>query len=345
MAVKVAIIGSGFGSSTQVPGFRAVPGVEVVALASGRLERARQAAARLNIPHAFDDYQTLLDAVDVDLVSIAAPPYLHHEMVLASVQRGKHVICEKPFALDLAQAEDMLGAAERAGVVHAVDHEFRFLPARAGFKTAIEDGALGEPRLVRIVWRSDARAKASSPAHDWWSQREKGGGALGAIGSHYLDSLRWWFGEVQVVSALLNAFVPRRPLPNGQGEAEVTSDDSATVSLRLEAGAQATLSVTMAAGPRGSRVEAHGSDGALMIEDDERLFSAKPGASWEPLPLPEERFRRAPDDPRLVSPFAELVSRVVARIEGGGEATYPTFHEGVAVQRALDAAYAAAYRQ
>ena len=341
MALRVALIGTGFGATVQLPGFRRLPDVEVVAVASARLARAREVAGRFGIPHAFDDYRAMLNTVEIDLVSVAAPPHLHFEMVMAALERGKHVICEKPFALNLGEAQQMLREAERAGVVHALDHEFRYLPGRTGLKQRLAEGFVGEPRLFQIVWRSDSRARAEDVPFDWWSERSKGGGVLGAIGSHYIDSVRWWLGEIREVSAALTAAVPRRRLPDGSGWADVTSDDTASVVLRLANGCQGTINLSAAGGVRGNRVEVYGSAGSLIVEDDERLWGARRGEPLTELPRPAERFAAVTGEARMVGPFAELAARVVARIRGEGGEDFPTFREGVAVQAALDAIYRA----
>src|SRR3712207_6113047 len=128
--IRVGIIGSGFGQSAMIPGFRLTPGAEVVALTSGRRERAEAAAREHNIPHAFDDYREMLDKVELDLVAVVTPVYLHYPMTMDALDRGIHVLCEKPMAMDLAQAKAMYAKAQDQGVVHMIDHELRFNPTR-----------------------------------------------------------------------------------------------------------------------------------------------------------------------------------------------------------------------
>jgi predicted dehydrogenase len=339
MPLRVAVIGSGFGSSVQVPAFQKLDDVQVVALTSGRLERAREVAARFGIPQAFDDYRAMLDQVELDLVSVVTPPYLHREMVVEAARRGIHVICEKPFAMNVAEAEEMQRAADDAGVVHAVDHEFRFWPGRSALKRLADQGYLGEARVVRLTSRNDARSTADKAPFDWWSERARGGGVLGAIGSHWIDSVRWWFGEPHDVTGVLDAFVRERRAADGTLH-QVTSDDTASVMMRLgPGGVQASLNVTMAVGPRGSRLEAYGTDGTLVLEDDARLLGAKAGEPLAELPLEALRFKADPGQPPLIGPFAELAARVVAAIRDGAPRDFPTFADGVAVQRALDAVY------
>src|SRR5581483_3075131 len=119
--LRVGVIGTGFGSLVQIPAFQAHPRVEVVAVASGTPGKARAIAGRTGIPHAFDRWEALVEA-DLDLVSITAPPALHRPMALAALDAGRHVVCEKPMALSTAEAEEMLGRAERARRLHVIDH-------------------------------------------------------------------------------------------------------------------------------------------------------------------------------------------------------------------------------
>src|SRR5690349_8626218 len=120
--LRVGVIGTGFGSLVQIPAFQRTPGVDVVAVASGHEARARQVATRFGLAAAYGDYRQMLAEQELDLVSIVTPPYLHHEMALAAFERGFNVLCEKPFAMHLGQAREMLRAARAAGVVAAVDH-------------------------------------------------------------------------------------------------------------------------------------------------------------------------------------------------------------------------------
>jgi predicted dehydrogenase len=339
--LRVALIGTSFGGLVQVPGFRLVPGIEVVAVASGRLERAQAVASQHGIPHAFDDYRHMLDNVDVDLVSIVTPPYLHYEMVLEAARRGLHVICEKPLALNATEAEGMLEAMDARGLVHAVDHEFRYYRALAAFKAEVDRGALGEPRLARVVWRSDARSTAHKVGYSWWSERERGGGVLGAVASHWIDAFRWWFGEPHDIASQTATFVPLRVDDSGT-EREVTSEDTASLSMRLgPSGTLGSIDVSMAVGPPGVRVEAYGTQGALIMDSYESLTFIGPGQPPREVPLAPWRFEPAPGQLPNIPAFAALAADVRAAIRGEEHNAFPTLADALAVQRVLDAAHVA----
>src|SRR5579884_4140054 len=140
--IGAGIVGAGFGARVHLPGLRRLDDVRVRGIAATNLERAGQAAGPAGID-AYDDYRRLLDRPDVQLVTVSAPAPLHHEMTLAALERGKHVICEKPFATTLEQAEDMLRRAQAAGVVHAIDFEFRYIGVRQQMKALLDEGYVG----------------------------------------------------------------------------------------------------------------------------------------------------------------------------------------------------------
>ena len=339
--IRVAVIGTSFASAVQIPGFQQVPGVEVVGVASAREERAAQAAEKFGIPNAYGDWRMMLDEVECDLVSIVTPPYLHHEMALAAIERRRHVFCEKPFAMNVGEAVEMVQAVERSGLVHAVDHEFRYRPARARLKELVDAGHLGEPRLIRWGWLLGMLADPNSRAWSWWSDRSKGGGIFGALGSHLIDSLLWWFGDIVEVTAHLGTFIPRRPMPNGKGTGEVTADEDVALLLRFASGARCTVDLSGYGRPGRLLLEAYGSDGALAIEEDERLLTATAKGAWEPAEIPSRLVREVSGDRRL-APFVELADRLVTRIRGGETPEFADFRQGLRVQAVMDAAHLSA---
>src|SRR5206468_3027802 len=164
MALRVGIVGTGFGARVQVPGFRAA-GYEVTAICSAHAERARAVAEQAGIPAAVATVSDLVERDDVDVVSVTSPPTLHREHTLAALAAGKHVICEKPMARDSREAREMLAAAERAGVVHAIDHEFRYTPARSKVKELLEARAAGG--AAAGSGRSRCRARSPTRRAAW----------------------------------------------------------------------------------------------------------------------------------------------------------------------------------
>jgi len=339
---RAAVIGTGFGTRVHVPGLR-LAGVEVVAIASRRAARAAAAAAALGIPAAFDDYRTMLATAQPDLVCVVTPPALHPEMVRAAVAGGAHVICEKPLAYDAARAWEMATLAARSGLVNATNFQFRYWPARVRFRELVRAGTIGELRLLRYVWTAPLRLDPAAPAHDWFARRETGGGVLYNLGAHFFDFVRWCFGEVRAATGALEAFVPRRALPDGSGTAPVTADDTASVELVLESGALVSCQLGFVTAGRRIAIEAYGADGTLVLEDDRVLLAGRrPDAPLEAVPVaPLE-----PAEPKPLAPFVLLARDVVARATGGVPpltgVDLPTFADGARTQAVIDAVRGAA---
>jgi predicted dehydrogenase len=334
MALRVGIVGTGFGARVQVGGFRAA-GFEVTSICSAHLDRARAAAEQAGIPVAVDSVNDLVGRDDVDVVSVASPPTLHREHTLAALAAGKHVICEKPMARDTREAREMLAAAERAGVVHAIDHEFRYAPARSKVKELLEARAIGEVRLALVMEMTGMLVDATRPRQEWWLRRDRAGGLLGAIGSHWIDSLIWWLGAIDRVSAELGISARTRPTTDG-GSVRVTADDTAQLLLRMSSGAIATIQLSSAVHHPSRRVILYGGDGTIVLGGDGRVLLARGSGALDEI-LPASTSDAA---------FQGLARRVREHIEAGptgkADAPHPTFADGLRVQEVMDAAYRSA---
>jgi predicted dehydrogenase len=342
--LRVGVVGTGFGATVQIPAFQGHPRVEVVAVASGTPGRARQVADRFRVPRAFDAWEGLV-AADLDLVSITTPPHLHHPMALAALGAGRHVLCEKPMALSAAEALAMTEAAERRGALAWIDHELRFNPNRRRAKALLEQGYVGRPRHALVTLASAGRADPSRP-WTWLSEAARGGGLLGAVGSHQVDLLRHWLGEIVAVQGTVETFVRERPRPDGGGLQAVTADDFTAFSLRFASGAVATVLLSAVA-PRavGPRLEVWGDAGALWLDGAERLWGVRAGGEPEELSAPETTA--APPGleyaPLWGLSFVRLVEHLAsAALDGAPAAPAATFRDGLAVQRVLDAVRASA---
>jgi predicted dehydrogenase len=181
-------------------------------------------------------------------------------------------------------------------------------------------------------------AAPNSRAWSWWSERSKGGGILGALGSHLIDSLLWWFGDVEEVGAQLNTFVKRRLLPDGSAWREVTADDDVALLLRFASGARCTVDLSSVTRPGGNRLEAYGGAGALVLDEDTRVLAARGAEALEEQEIPERLVRRVEADDRL-APFVELADRVLARMRREDHGDFPDFRQGLRVQAVMDAAH------
>jgi len=349
---KIAIVGTGFGARVQIPGFLKIAGVEICGvMSSGRYERAEEVAQEFGIANVCHSYEELLALPGLDAVSIVTPPYQHHSQTLAALEAGKHVLCEKPMAMNLQEAREMVKAVQRTGLIGMIDHEFRYIPARAYAQELIRDGWLGELYWANISTLTGTAADPHTRPYGWLFQKSAGGGFLGALGSHYLDALRCWFGEISAVLAQLSTFIKQRPLPGSNELRDVDVDDSFTLLLKMASGAQATIKVSVVTRfGGGERIELYGSGGTLIIDSEGKLQGARANDDrLQILPIPA-RYTSGPSssDPRL-RPFVTLAEDFVegiraAKVAGKplGQEIEPSFADGLKVQQVLDAARASA---
>jgi predicted dehydrogenase len=316
---------------------------------------AEAAAARLGWAAAETDWRALIARDDVDLVDIAAPGDLHAPIAIAALEAGKHVLCEKPLANTLAEAEAMKAAADAAyprGARAMVGFNYRRVPALALARRLVEQGRIGPLRHVRAVYLQDWLADPETPM-TWRMRAERAGsGALGDLGAHVVDLARYLTGdEIAVVSAVSATFVRERPMADGTGNGTVTVDDAVVFAGRLASGALASFEATRYATGRknGLRIELNGAKGSLAF-DLERLnelefFDAGDDST-------DSGFRRIlvteSSHPYLSCwwppghtlgwehTFTHQARDLVTAIAAGDQPS-PSFADGLAVQRVLDA--------
>lgn len=338
----IGIIGTGWGARVQAPAFRAA-GLAVTALAGSNPAKTAQIAQELEVPFATAHWREVLERPDVQVVSIVTPPYLHREMAEAALAAGKHVLCEKPTALNAAEAEAMLAAAQTHPAQMAlIDHELRFLPAVQAARERVAAGDIGEVRAAEVRFISSSRADPQRQ-WDWWSDRAAGGGVLGAIGSHQIDLLRFILAaEVAQAQGLVQTFIAQRPDAAGVLH-PVTSDDYTAATLRFANGAAATLTATVVARTNeplsvtvyGSAGTLRFSGGKLFISSDDTFHDVTPSHTVE---LPAALSGEFPHG------TVYLGYALRAALAGQREAMAPaaTFADGLAIQQAIDAIRGAA---
>ncbi|TCM34383.1 Gfo/Idh/MocA family oxidoreductase [Novosphingobium sp. ST904] len=321
------VVGTGFGCRVHVPALRAA-GFAVAALVGTRPDRLERKAAEASVPAFFTDLGAAIERTGAHLVTIAAPPASHAPLAFAAMARGCHVLCEKPFAIDAAEGAALLDAAERAGIVHMIAHEFRWLPERALLGRAIAEGLIGTPRFLAMDQFIPFCADPGARLPGWWFDTASGGGWLGAGGSHLIDQVRTWLGEFESVSARLLTVSDRE---NG-------ADDSYSLRFRLASGAEGSMQQSAGAwGAPASLLRCAGTRGTVWIESGKVLLADRTGT--RELPVPDDLVLPAAPGFEL-APFIRLCEALRARIEGaGGEGpvAIPTFRDGLAAMRVMDA--------
>ena len=204
--VKLGLVGTGFVADIHAAAARMVPELELVAVASPTPGKAAHFARERGVQHAFDDYRDLLALSDVELVTLALPNHLHCEAALAAAAAGKHVLCEKPLCRTLEEADRMIDACRKAGVLLLYAEELCFAPKYVRARQLVEEGALGRAFLVKQSEEHDG------PHADWfWDVDRSGGGVLLDMGCHSIEFARWVFGKpaVKSVFASMNTHLHR----------------------------------------------------------------------------------------------------------------------------------------
>lgn len=350
--IGIAIVGTGFGQKVHIPAFQAHSRTEIVALYHRDLEKANTIASSHNIPYATNSIEDIVKRPEVQGVSISTPPFLHYEMAKTVLEAGKHLLLEKPTTLNAQEARSLYhlatpptppeGGACR-GVV-TMDFEFRFIPAWQHFAQLLSEGYVGEKRLIKIDWLVSSRADTSRP-WNWYAQKEKGGGVLGAIGSHAFDYINWLFGSIRRLSSHLITGITTRPDPTENGQLKpVDADDTATLMLELSDGTPCQLclsSVTYQG--RGHWIEVYGSKGTLVLGSDNqqdyingfRLWGNQGGKPLEEIKIPQElEFPQVYSDGRIAS-LIRVIDKWVEAIDKGENLT-PSLREGVYSQLLMD---------
>ena len=274
--VNVALIGYAFMGRAHSNAYRQVnhffsprlrPKLKVLC---GRTQSKVAAAARqLGWEEVSTDWQEVVQRPDIDIVDISTPGDSHAEIAIAAARAGKVVFCEKPLANTVKEAERMLAAVERAGVLHMICHNYRRAPAVMLAKELIARGELGEIRHFRGTYLQDWITDPKFPLVWRLDRRQAGSGALGDIAAHSIDLARFLVGEIASVAGHLETFIKTRPLPgNPRKSGRVTVDDAATSLVRFKNGAMGTVEATrMALGRKNhNRFEINGSLGSVAFD-------------------------------------------------------------------------------
>jgi predicted dehydrogenase len=307
--MKVAVIGTGFGKHAAAPVYEGLGfDVEVV---SPRDEAAVEKAM----------------ASDADLISVHSPPFMHGDHVMAAIDRGHAVLCDKPFGRNADEAVAMRDRANQAGVLHFLNFEFRHNESWAKVKQLADAGTIGSP--AHLSWNffgSGLRGRK----YGWINDRELGGGWIGAYGSHLIDYTRWLFNsEVADCGGVSRIEEPKHPDDDGTPR-NATAEDAYSAWFVMDNGCTAVHDTGFAAAvPSVPRATLMGSRGSIELTADTTLVVRRPGEDPETFEFPSAP-RRSP--PPALSSF---LGEVAESLRSGTQIT-PSFDDGVAVARTMD---------
>ncbi len=352
------VVGTGFMGVAHTEALRRL-GIEVRGIVGSTPERAREKAAAVNLPTVYDSIDALLADDDIDVVHITTPNSLHHTQVSAVLDAGKHVLCEKPLAVTIAEGEDLVGKANTAGVLHSVCFNQRFYPIVHQARAMVSHDDLGRVRLITGGYLQDWLLFDTD--WNWRLVPEKGGSlrAVADIGSHWFDNVEFITGSPIVeVFADLHTFHHARHHPLGEVETfsnhpvddvervteTIASDDAAGILLRFANGARGICSISQVSAGRKNYLhwEIDGSTSAVAwsTESPENLWVGHRGAPNQILKrdpallyesaaaitsYPGGHVEGYPDTFRAL--FREFYAHIASA--GDGEAKYPTFTDGL----------------
>ena len=343
--IGVAIAGLGFGDAVHRPALAANPGLELVALWHRRQERLDQVCADSGLK-GYTDWDSLLADQAVDAVIIATPPAPRHQLALQALQAGKHLLLEKPVALDAQQVADLQREAISRRLSVAVDFEYRAVPLFQQAARLLQNGAVGRPWLVKMDWLMSSRANPNR-AWSWYSQADQGGGVIGALGTHAFDTLAWLVGPVQQLQSMTRTAIPERPDAEGRQQ-PCDADDIALINAELACHQGGTVAAqialaSVARNGRGCWLEIYGSEGTLVLGSENQKdyvhgFSLTLHRDGE-----AARSIQADDDLRFATTWSDGRVAPVARLQSwwaesitSGKPMVPGLSEGLVSQQACD---------
>jgi predicted dehydrogenase len=334
--VRCAVIGLGMGNG-HAEGYSQTPEAKLVAVVDLDSKRLTKWSARIGPEACFSDYKTMLRKVKPDLVSVALPNVLHAPVTIDALRAGAHVLCEKPMAVNVAQALSMKRAAEKARRLLGINLSYRFTPQARALKDMADDGFLGRVYHAHSLWtRRDGFPQMGS----WFGRKAlAGGGPLIDLGVHRIDLAMWLMGDVKPVSVCGAAHyrigVPRAKARNLKFDVE----DMATGFVRFDTGASLILEISWAghqAEPEAMRTTVYGSKGSLVHRNT--------GGSYDFVGEFYTEQRGHKIEGRVVAASANLRSAYGEMVHSVINAKRPLADadDGLRIQRVLDGLYASA---
>ena len=335
--VRLAILGTGGMANMHAQRFGEVPGCKLVAAADVDIARAREFAEKYGIPSAFGGVGELLSGADFDAVSIVAPDPFHSPLALECLKAGKHVLCEKPLAVNHPDAKKMVAAAKKAGVINMVNFSYRDWPVIQAVAALVKKGGLGEIRHVEAsylqawlpskIW-GDWR---KTPAWLWRLSSKHGSkGVLGDVGVHILDFATFPVGPVESVFCRLKTF-PKSP-GNKIGEYPLDANDSAVMEVEFANGALGAIHTTRWCGGHPNRLflKIAGTRGTAEIDSDKSTSSFRicAGKDLDKCVWREVEAKQTPNN----------YTRFIKSIRSGKQ-DQPDFARGADIQKILDACF------
>lgn len=268
--LKVAVIGTGFGSLAHIPAFNQNPHCRIIAIFGRDIKKLKLIKKKYKIKNIYTNFNSILKNSEIDFFSITVPPSLHFNYVKKILELKKNVLCEKPFASNNKQSNELLKLSKKNGLKNFVSYQMRYQPIRKKIKYLIESNKLGKILNVHLSFDYSSRLYKDLQ-FNWWSIKKQGGGILKAIGSHQLDLLTWWFGKPKKVLAVQSNFIDKRFDKKIKKFRKVDSDDIAQLILTFK-NFNCTISLSsVAIGWKNSVMQIYGSKASLFLKGENKL--------------------------------------------------------------------------
>jgi predicted dehydrogenase len=366
--IRIGLVGYGFIGKVHTLSYQLLPmiydpfpaRIRLVGVCAASHASTQKGVEQGGYEFGTNDWQELVERDDVDVIDCCTPNFLHKEVLIGAMRAGKHVQCDKPLAMNLAEAREIVSVARETGVQHQITFNNRFSPAMMRAKQLVEEGFLGRVFSLRAAYLHAGYIDPSRPFAWRLDAARGGGGALFDLGSHVLDLIRFLLGEYESVQTLTETFIKERPVPGQPSEkAAVEVDDLALMMVRMANGAVGTVEVSrLATGTNDElRLEIHGQEGALRFNlmDPNWLYVYDAREPGDPIGGERgfkaiETVQRYPPPAVLPGPkfsvgwmrffFASQYDFITSLADG--RPTRPDFVDGMKVQEVMEAGYISA---
>ena len=344
--IRIAIAGLGFGESVHIPASLFNEDIELVGLWHPRLERLKEACTKHKL-YAYESWDNLINDPKIEGIIIATPPEPRFELALQAIKAGKHLLLEKPICLNADEVMELQRNALNRNLRIAVDFEYRAVPVFMQAKQIISQQKLDEPYFVKLDWLMSSRANPDRP-WNWYSDKNSGGGVLGALGPHAFDMIHWLIGPTHSLSAMNSTSIKERVCPLSKTTKPVTSEDVSISQLQIKSShnnlipVQVNLSAVTTQS-RGFSLEIYGKNGTLMLSSENQKdyvhgfglwFSSQGDVLKSIQPGSDISFSKIWTDGRI-APVARIQSWWIQSIKNGTP-VIPGLLEGLSSQKVCD---------
>ena len=344
--IRIAIAGLGFGESVHIPASLFNDDIELIGLWHPRPERLREACAKHDL-YAYENWDNLINDPKIEGIIIATPPAPRFELALQAIKAGKHLLLEKPIGLNADEVKELQVNAVKRKLRIGVDYEYRAVPLFMQTKRIISQQKLDEPYFVKLDWLMSSRANPGRP-WNWYSDKNAGGGVLGALGTHAFDMIHWLIGPTHSLSAINSTSIKERVCPQSKITKVVTSEDVSISQLLIKSihnnliPVQVNLSAVTKQS-RGFSLEIYGKNGTLILRSENQKdyvhgfglwFSDKGEILKNIQPDSDLSFSKIWTDGRI-APVARIQNWWVQSIKDG-RPIIPGLMEGLSSQKVCD---------